>query len=457
MVVVGSRVTRDRLWGERVRREMHLVGTRVRVEILEDVPTRVLTARLAQLGPESIVFTPGFAIDAEGRSLVPRDAVAAVCAATTVPVYGTSTTMIGTGIVGGWALDLRSQGRTAAGAVARLLDGVAPEALDLPESIPVAFHADWRQMRRFDIDATTLPAGAVMHFREPSLWQAYRNVVLGALGVMLLQAVLIGGLLLERRRRQHAELSVTTARTELAHASRLAVAGELAAAVAHEINQPLGAILSNADTAEMILESGTDQRDLLRQILADIRRDDVRASEVIRRLRTLLQKHEVERAPFVLDDAVNEVELVLRAEARRRHVVLSVLPSGFSGTLLGDRIHIQQVLINLVLNAMDAVSDLPESRRAVTLSVQARDGGVSVAVTDRGPGIAQENLTKVFDSFFTTKQAGMGLGLSIARTIVEAHGGGIRAENGVGGGATFIMDLPLAKQGSDAGGAARRS
>ncbi len=443
VVVVGSKVERDRLWGDRVRREAPLLGTRATLEILEDVPMPALKARLAQLGPESVVFTAGFAIDAEGRSLAPRDAVAAVAAATRVPVYASGTTHMGTGIVGGWLLDYRSQGRTAAGAVARLLDGIAPEALGLPASIPLAMHVDWRQLRRFGIDERTLPAGTVVHFREPSLWQAYRNTVLGALVVMTLQALLIGGLLFERRRRHQAELSVTSARTELAHASRLAVAGQLAAAVAHEINQPLGAILSNADAASMVLDSGTVNTDLLRQILVDIRRDDVRASEVIRRLRRLLQKHEVERAPFVLNDAVREVELVLRAEARRRHVSLSVLPSEFAGTLLGDRTHIQQVLINLVLNAMEAVSDLPEPRRIVTVGVQARGNSVSVAVSDRGPGIAPEHLRKVFDSFFTTKPTGMGLGLSIARTIVAAHGGTIRAENGAGGGAVFVMDLPL--------------
>ncbi len=235
---------------------------------------------------------------------------------------------------------------------------------------------------------------------------------------------------------------------------RLAVAGELTGSIAHEINQPLGAILSNADAADLILESGLesglepgpagagDRRPELRAILADIRRDDLRASEVIRRLRALLDRQQVEHQPFDLEGTLGEVADLLRVEVRRRRVTLDIRAVETAVTLVGDRVQIQQVLINLLLNAMDAVAELPEERRTVVVSCTAAPGCIAIAVRDRGPGIAPEHLPQLFDSFFTTKREGMGLGLSIARTLVEAYGGRIWAENAPDLGAIFRIELP---------------
>ena len=222
------------------------------------------------------------------------------------------------------------------------------------------------------------------------------------------------------------------------------MAGELTGAIAHEINQPLGAILSNTDAADLILESGTDRRDELRGILADIRRDDLRASEVIHRLRELLSKNEYEREPVELNGLLSDLEPIIRSEAKRRGVTLDIRPAATATTIVGDRVQIQQVLINLLLNAMDAVADVPEVLRTVVVSIAKGASGVIISVQDRGRGIAPEHLTKVFDSFFSTKRKGMGLGLSITRTIVEAHGGRVWAENGPGEGAVFRVELPLA-------------
>ena len=177
-----------------------------------------------------------------------------------------------------------------------------------------------------------------------------------------------------------------------------------------------------------------------------IRRDNLRASDVIRRLRALLAKHEPERQPFDLNAAVSDVATLLRAEARQRQVTLDFRPAPTPAFVAGDQTQIQQVLINLVLNAMDAVADVPEDRRTIVVSVEKQRDGASVTVRDRGHGIAPEHLPKLFDSFFSTKQRGMGLGLSIARTIVEAHGGRIWAENGPGEGAVFHVELPASRR-----------
>ena len=231
------------------------------------------------------------------------------------------------------------------------------------------------------------------------------------------------------------------ANQRLAHASRLAVMGELTASIAHEINQPLGAILSNADAAELLLEADPGRLDEVRRILADIRKDDLRASQVIRRMRELLGKRALERQPLDLNEVTSGVLQLLGADAARRGVALETDLAPGLPAVHGDRVHLQQVLLNLLLNGMEAMADTPAPQRRLAVRTARSDSGVEVAVTDSGPGIPPERLPRLFDSFFTTKQDGMGLGLSIARSIVEAHGGRIWAENRADGGATLRFAL----------------
>lgn len=234
---------------------------------------------------------------------------------------------------------------------------------------------------------------------------------------------------------------------QLSHATRLALVGELTASIAHEINQPLGAILSNAEAAEMLLDQGSLPVGELRQILADIRQDDLRASEVIRHVRTLSRKRSLLALPLEVQEVTAEVVRLLAADARRRQVALNVEAPAYPIKVRGDRVHLQQVLLNLILNGMDAMVDTPKSERRLTVRLAVNgQATVEVSVADAGRGIAPEKLPRLFESFFTTKEEGLGLGLAIARSIVEAHGGRISAENNARAGATFRFTLPFEKE-----------
>jgi PAS domain S-box-containing protein len=239
---------------------------------------------------------------------------------------------------------------------------------------------------------------------------------------------------------------VEKANRDLAHASRVALLGELTASIAHEIDQPLGAILSNADAAELLLETESPSLDEVRKILADIRTDDLRASDIIRHIRLLTRKRVMQMETLDVNDVAGEVVRLMEGEARRRSVSLHTKFAA-AAMITGDRVHLQQVMMNLLLNGMEAMADTPESERH--LFVRTAINGqrrVEISVTDSGRGIPPEKLPRLFESFFTMKESGMGLGLSIARSIVDAHQGRIFAENNSDGGATFRFDLPAHDQ-----------
>jgi len=253
----------------------------------------------------------------------------------------------------------------------------------------------------------------------------------------------LSGVVADITERRHSELELQQLRGQLTHAGRVSVMGQLAAALAHELNQPLGAILSNAEAAELFLKQNPPALGEVADILADIRKDDERAGEVIKRMRALLRRQEMERQPLNLDLLIMDVLRLINADAalRRINVRLDLAPD--LPLVQGDRIHMQQVFLNLILNAMEAMSNHPAENHQIIVSTRLPNTEeVEISVADSGPGVDPANLPRLFEPFYTTKQSGMGMGLAISQRIVEAHSGRIRAENQPTGGAVFLVNLP---------------
>jgi signal transduction histidine kinase len=231
--------------------------------------------------------------------------------------------------------------------------------------------------------------------------------------------------------------------SELAHVNRQATAGELSSSIAHELNQPLGSILANAETAELMLKSENPDLAEIGEILADIKRDDQRAGEVIRRLRSYLTRTPFEAKEIDLNLIIGEAFKFLSMQASARNIALYLQTSPGELRIRGDPVQLQQVILNLVVNSMDAMAGLPYGRTVIGRTELNGGSTVEISISDSGPGIPPDKLAHVFDPFFTTKHQGMGIGLSIARTIILAHKGRIWAENQTGGGAAFRFILPL--------------
>ena len=235
---------------------------------------------------------------------------------------------------------------------------------------------------------------------------------------------------------------------ELAHVNRFSMAGELTASIAHEINQPLGAILANAETAQSILTSSRPDIAELNSIVDDIIHDDRRASEVIRRMRSLLKKAPFELKNMDLNDLVRDTVEFLSTLAIGRNVEMVSVTKSDALPILGDRIQLQQVILNLVVNGIDAMKDTPAENRIITIRTSRVEEIAELSVSDRGPGIPEDKLKEIFEPFYTSKAGGMGMGLSIARTIIEAHQGQIWAQNRDHSGASFRIKLPISNKGA---------
>jgi len=393
-----------------------------------------------------IVLLISMTVDSEGRALSTREVARQLSAVSQAPIYGVWGTIMDTGAVGGALIDFGAVGRKAAEVALKVLGGARVPAGSPETKLQPPLVVDWRALEHWKLPVSRVPAEAVVMFRQPTLWEEHRGLIIGVAAVLMVQTALIAGLIGQRARRRRLEREAVGLHHELAHASRVTMLGQLASSLAHELNQPLGAILRNVEAAELFLQSDKPDLDELRAIVADIHKDDQRAGDVIDRLRALLKRRQLDPRPVPLSELVDEVVALTRVASATRHVGIKIDVPRDLPLVRGDRIHLQQVLLNLLLNGIDALADVVDGERTLTVRARAAGGGfVEVALGDNGPGIPADTLARLFEPFFTTKQQGLGLGLPISRTIVEAHGGRIWAENNAGRGATFRFMLPVAK------------
>ena len=244
--------------------------------------------------------------------------------------------------------------------------------------------------------------------------------------------------------RKQAELDAQRHRAELTHISRVATLGELSAAMAHELNQPLTAILSNAQTARRFLIEERADPDEVKEILNDIINDDKRAAEMIKRLRTLLRNKDLEFTSLNLNNIIRAFAKIFNREAFIKNVPLVLELTKGLPDVQGDAVHLEQVLLNLILNGSEAMERVDRQFRELRiLTVRHDEKFVRVSVKDRGPGINEALIKRIFEAFYTTKPQGMGMGLSICKSIIEAHGGRLWAENHPEGGAMFSFTVPI--------------
>jgi signal transduction histidine kinase len=445
-VVIGNSPI-EKYWVGQIRDTLEPFRKRLTVTFLTDLPFSEVLRRVATLPPGSAIFYVLLSPEVEGIPLDEDTALAQLHAAANAPMFSYADAYLGKGIVGGPLLSGEEQGRETVSAAARLLSGepasdvrMRPISLGRPEF-------DWRELRRWNIRESALPPGSRIVFREPSSWERYRWLLLSVAAVLVLETALIVMLLHERRRRRQAEMSSHRHLAELARMNRRSTVGELSASIAHELAQPLSAILRNTEAAAMILHGGSrSDFNELEDIMNDIARDQRRASEVIRRLRSLLANTPSETHAVDLNELVEEVFQFLSAQAASHRVTLTTSLSPRELIVSGDRIQLQQVVLNLVINSIEAMGSASSGERTITGRTSlVDDTTVEVSIEDSGPGITPEKIDQIFEPFFTTKDAGMGMGLSIARTIIASHGGRIWAANRREGGAVLRFTMPLPK------------
>jgi signal transduction histidine kinase len=442
-VVVGASPI-EKYWREEIGKEVKPFENRIAFTWYNQLSFEDILKHAAALPAQSAIFWELMIVDAAGVVHEEGKALARLHAVATAPIFSYTDAFFGREIVGGPHLPVLEYGKQVAGVAVRILGGEKAGDIKIP---PIGFAApkfDWRQMQRWGISEKRLPPGSEIHFREPTIWQQYFWRMVAILVALAMQTWLIIALVWEDRRRRRSEANARALASELAHMNRIATAGQLTASIAHEIRQPLSSISSFGIAGLNWLKREPPNLDNVRSGLENIVKAVHRVDDVIKGVTTLFRNEPTTRTEVYVNALVEQV-LISTARARDSNGVL--LQTNLVKTpppyVMADPGQLQQVVLNLITNAIDAMSASQRGARILRVDTNVDQANfVVITVADSGPGIDPKIVEQLFKPFFTTKSSGMGLGLPICKSIVEAHQGKLTAATREPHGAVFRIELP---------------
>jgi signal transduction histidine kinase len=456
-VVVGNSPV-ERYWTSELRRDFQRFADRVNIIWLNDLTFDEMLNHAAAMPPQSAIFWFLLSEDAAGVPYSQDRALEMMREVSAAPIFGMGDFELGRGIVGGPLMQTSALGRQAAEVGLRILRGeTRGGSIELPNVTFGAPMYDWRELQRWNISEARLPADSIVQFRQGSIWQQHRLEIMGALAIVILQAALIAGLMFERQARKRAAVVAGKAKMEsdfyrenLAHLARVHTVGTMSTAIAHEVNQPLVAIKNYAVAARgRLMRTGGLSLAKVQELLDKIEEQASRAGDVLQSLRAMVRKHEPEAAETELGELIADTLKLMEMEGRNANIRIEAAISPELPPVLVDGIQIQQVVLNLARNAIEAIEEAGISSGVIKVAVIGTEKNeVAVSVSDCGPGIAPEDAKHIFDPFHSTKRGGLGVGLSISRAIIEAHGGRMSLAPNQGGGCVFQFTLPVANGGN---------
>jgi len=428
-------------WHRQLEEQFRRFHDRLAFVWWDDLSLPEILRRSATLPDKSAIYYVTFGTDAAGAAYADDRVVADLHAAANAPLFAAHSVYLGAGIVGGPLLPIEDLSRDTAEVASRLLNGTPPRSMTFTARAPGLAMYDWRELRRWGIPESRLAAGSVVRYRPPSLWSTYKGTVLSAAGALAVQSLLIVALLYQRRARQRAELASRKNLAFAADVSRRQTMSALASSIAHELVQPLSAIIHNAKAGLMMITANRATPDAVGEILSDIESDGAQATQIIDRHRAMLRGRRLDPRPTDLHVVLQDSLALVAHDMRARQIEANLDFSASPCIITGDPVLLQQVLVNLTMNALDAMADTPPERRRLSISTDVRAADVAVSVRDTGTGLPPEINGNLFTPFVTTKPHGLGIGLTIVQMIVEAHGGRVSAHNNPDGGATFTVTL----------------
>ena len=441
LMVMGSGPI-ARMWHQEFAIQFERFRSRVEIIWSDDLTLAQLLKRSASLPEHSAIFYFSFTSDALGAAYADERVLAELHAKANAPIFAAHSVYLGRGILGSTRMSIDDLSHHTAEAAARILNGTSPREIRPPPELPGRPNFDWRELRRWGIPESALPSDSGVLFRDASLWEKYRVVVLGAIGVVAFQALLISWLLFERRARRRAESDSRNNLALAADVSRREMMAVLGSAFSHDVAQPVSSMMYNAEALRMMAASSQVTAETVQDILTDIQTDGARAAQIIDRYRKMLRSHQLTKKPLDLRAVIEESVALVSHEVRKRKIEVITEMSTQPCVVNGDHVLLQQVLVNLLMNAIDATSETPLGQRFLELRTNLVATRVEVSVRDTGRGLSPEVIESLFKPFFTTKSSGLGIGLTIVHTIVRAHGGTIAGHNNPDRGAIFTFSLP---------------